>query len=179
MKREQERVFSNDPYIRFAMEISVLESEHSTNSSLDKEAQNTPFRVAICMTKQSSTHLLHAQFLQSDIGFKRIVGFKEFVLGGQDSDSRQSKHKFEFLYINIILLIILGYVYCRVYLNRQTAAAHQFVFQKISEIVKLDTGHELLWRHLHSSSANLEDACGILQITVDQHGGQAKGIFIP
>lgn len=64
-------------------------------------------------------------------------------------------------------------MYCRIYLNRQTAAAHQLVFRKIEEIVLEDTGRPLRWRHLHSTGIN--EAEGVLQFTVDQHGGQAKG----
>ena len=38
--------------------------------------------------------------------------------------------------------------YCRVYLNHQTAAAHQLAFQQIEAIVEQDTGESLKWRHL-------------------------------
>ncbi|KAJ7840702.1 hypothetical protein B0H14DRAFT_3457907 [Mycena olivaceomarginata] len=50
-------------------------------------------------------------------------------------------------------------VFCRVYLTRHTAAAHQIIFQEINKIVDHDTGRPLQWRHLH-----------------DQHRGQAKGL---
>jgi hypothetical protein len=63
--------------------------------------------------------------------------------------------------------------YCRVYLNSQTAATHHFVFQKIEQIVKEDTGETLCWRHLHADSP--DEFLGILHWAADQHGGQAKG----
>lgn len=63
--------------------------------------------------------------------------------------------------------------YCRVYVNRQSAAAHHLIFHKLEAIVQQDTGETLKWRHLHSES--LSDLTGILQWTGDQHGGQAKG----
>lgn len=40
------------------------------------------------MSQSSSSRILEAQFLQSDIGFKRIVGFQEFELGGKEFGSR-------------------------------------------------------------------------------------------
>lgn len=61
------------------------------------------------------------------------------------------------------------------FLTRQNAAAHRFVFQEIDRIVELDTGSPLKWRHLHGK--DLDDLTGILQWTGDQHGGQAKGEF--
>lgn len=64
-------------------------------------------------------------------------------------------------------------MYCRIYLNKQTAEAHRLVFKKIEEIVQMDTGQSLRWRHLHSTA--IDDLSGILQFMVDQHGGQAKG----
>jgi hypothetical protein len=63
--------------------------------------------------------------------------------------------------------------YCRVYVNRQSAAAHHLIFQNIETIIQQDTGKSLQWRHLHAKS--LSDLTGILQWTGDQHGGQAKG----
>lgn len=71
--------------------------------------------------------------------------------------------------------LLIAITYCRVYLNRQTAAAHAIVFEKIEDIVRADTGTSLKWRHLHSES--LEEHVGILQWVGDQHGGQAKGMF--
>lgn len=65
--------------------------------------------------------------------------------------------------------------YCRVYLNRQNAAAHALVFAKVEEIVLEDTGQSLKWRHIHASSP--DELCGILQWAGDQHGGQAKGMI--
>lgn len=69
--------------------------------------------------------------------------------------------------------MILAVTYCRVYLNRQTAAAHQLIFEKIEAIIIEDTGQPLKWRHLHANSPT--DLAGILQWAGDQHGGQAKG----
>lgn len=124
------------------------------------------------MSKASSIRLLEAQFLQSDIGFKRIVGFQEFELGGRERGSGTGMTMlFQLSFsTNLIFLVI---TYCRVYLNRQTAAAHHFIFKKIEQIVKEDTGKNLQWRHLHSQ--HIHEFTGILHWAADQHGGQAKG----
>jgi hypothetical protein len=63
--------------------------------------------------------------------------------------------------------------YSRVYLNRQTATAHHFIFKKIEQIVLQDTGKSLQWRHLHAKTVH--EYVGILHWAADQHGGQAKG----
>lgn len=68
----------------------------------------------------------------------------------------------------------LALTYCRIFLTRQTAAAHELVFHEINRIVESDTGSPLKWRHLHGTDLN--DLTGILQWTGDQHGGQAKGM---
>lgn len=74
---------------------------------------------------------------------------------------------------SITNIIHVAITYARVFLNRQSAAAHQLVFEKINAIVTGDTGEGLQWRHLHARS--LRELTGILQWTGDQHGGQAKG----
>ena len=63
--------------------------------------------------------------------------------------------------------------YCRVFLNHQTAVAHQLVFERIEAIVQEDTGENLKWRHLHAQKP--DKLIGILQWAGDQHGSQAKG----
>jgi len=56
----------------------------------DTDDSRTPFRIIICMSRQNSIWLLSAHYMQSDIGFKRIAGYKEFELGGLDQSSRIS-----------------------------------------------------------------------------------------
>jgi hypothetical protein len=69
---------------------------------------------------------------------------------------------------------LAGIVFCRVFVNRQTAAAHQRIFREIEDIVRFDTGQQLRWRHLHAESPEETEGM-ILLWTLDQHGGQAKG----
>ncbi|KAJ6476572.1 hypothetical protein DFH09DRAFT_1342455 [Mycena vulgaris] len=66
-------------------------------------------------------------------------------------------------------------IFCHVYLTRQTAAAHQLIFQELERIVLEDTGSELRWRHLHASTIDETDGF-ILHWAADQHCGQAKGL---
>jgi hypothetical protein len=77
-------------YIRYAAEIPDLGLEVHDEDDLDSVDAAKPFRIVICMTMEASRCLLNAQFLQSDIGFKRIVGFQEFELGAFDRRSRTS-----------------------------------------------------------------------------------------
>lgn len=49
---------------------------------------DVPFRMIICMSPEASRMLHSVQYLQSDIGFKRVIGFKEFELGGLDPKTR-------------------------------------------------------------------------------------------
>ncbi|KAJ7828429.1 hypothetical protein B0H13DRAFT_2373213 [Mycena leptocephala] len=90
--------------------------------------------------------------------FKRIVGFDEFEIAGMDRDANTS------------------IVFCRVYLTRHTAAAHQQIFQEINQIVHHDTGRPLYWRHIHGRSPNDFRVGLILHWGADQHRGQAKGL---
>ncbi|KAF9232366.1 hypothetical protein BU15DRAFT_90674 [Melanogaster broomeanus] len=116
----------------------------------DFDDGDVPLRVVICMLPQNSQRLQTAQYIQSDIGFKRVAGFQEFELG--------------------------ALTYCRIFMTCQSAAAHQFIFRELERIVELDTGSRLKWRHLHATDLDDLTASGILQWTGDQHGGQAKGL---
>jgi hypothetical protein len=51
-------------------------------------------RMIICMSKQSSQRLLAAQYLQSDIAFKRVAGFLEFEIGGSDRNAKIGQFSF-------------------------------------------------------------------------------------
>jgi hypothetical protein len=92
MKREQDRSLPpEDAYIRYMEEIPSLGMTYDPDDDeVEDSDQSFPFRIAICMTREGSLRLLTAKYLQSDIGFRRIVGFKEFELGGLERDSRTS-----------------------------------------------------------------------------------------
>ncbi|KDQ61844.1 hypothetical protein JAAARDRAFT_45325 [Jaapia argillacea MUCL 33604] len=143
-------------YIRY-----ITERRSNTLTSHDEdepESSGQNLRLIICMSAEGSRLLLRSQYLQSDISFKRVVGFREFALGALDRDSRQSL------------------VYCRAYTTHQTAVAHHLIFQTIESIVKVDTGQYLRWHHIHGRHVN--DFTGVMLFMGDQHGGQAKGLGI-
>lgn len=94
MKAEQDRTLPADEiYIRRALEYKNLDSSDSTDlEEASSDISGTIFRVIVCMLPQASHALLHAQCLQSDIAFKRVVGFEEFELGALDLVSRTSQY---------------------------------------------------------------------------------------
>ncbi|KAJ3860037.1 hypothetical protein EV359DRAFT_49934, partial [Lentinula novae-zelandiae] len=147
-------------YIRSMIEISPSELESDEDDLPEDQPGETtlqPLKIAICMTSEASHRFVKAQYLQSDIGFKRIVGFYEFEVASVDKYSNTSV------------------TFCRVYLNSQTANAHRLVLAEINKILMEDTGRGLRWRHLHG--LDIDDYDGlILNWVVDQHRGQAKGI---
>ncbi|KAJ7747876.1 hypothetical protein B0H14DRAFT_2541606 [Mycena olivaceomarginata] len=115
-------------------------------------------KIIICMSPTGSERLFNAQYIQSDIAFRRIEQFLEFELAAMDRLANTSV------------------IFLRVYVNRQTATAHQIIFNEVASIVEKDTGCTIQWRHLHAESATETPSGMILQWTGDQHGGQAKGI---
>lgn len=173
---QDEHSASEDLYIRYMAQLSsdCLDTHGSADEDLVLEG-NEPVRVILCMTKDQSRRLAKASFLQSDIAFKRVVGFKEFELGGMDLESNTCKFiGLAIFYSGSSQICAIAIVYCRVLLTRENAAIHRFIFHKIDEVVKEDTGSLLQWRHLHSRS--IDQPVGILHWAGDQHLGQAKGM---
>ncbi|KAJ6477108.1 hypothetical protein C8R47DRAFT_393343 [Mycena vitilis] len=146
-----------DRYIRFVVDVDASKFAIHPEDELSL-APSGPCRLQfiVCMGWEGSDRLRRCQYVQSDIGFKRVVGFYEFELAGWERDAHTAV------------------VFCRIFLNRQTAVAHQRIFQAIESVVIEDTGKELQWRHIHGVSTS--DYNGkILQWAADQHAGQAKG----
>ncbi|KAF8078916.1 hypothetical protein FPV67DRAFT_1690345 [Lyophyllum atratum] len=156
-KVQDETLQPEDHYIRKAFTI-----DGETMAVHEEDDRHVPggsqdVRFVICMTKEASRRLQDTQYVQSDIGFKRVVGFYEFELACFDRIRNMSV------------------VFCRIFVTRQTAAAHQLLFEALDDIVKIDTGRNLRWRHIHASS--LDETNGLLlQWGADQHAGQAKGL---
>ncbi|KAF8176638.1 hypothetical protein K438DRAFT_71132 [Mycena galopus ATCC 62051] len=148
---------TKDHYIRTILDLDDDTLVNHEEDDPPKASDGKRTRIIICMSPEGSRRLLQAQYVQSDIGFRRIVGFLEFEMACMDRDANTSV------------------IFCRIYLNRQTAAAHQHIFHEIEKLVYIDTGFTLQWRHLHATS--LDDWEGmILHWAVDQHRGQAKGL---
>ena len=62
-------------------------SNLSTHEEDDSNETGDPLQIIICMTKESSRRLLCAQYLQSDIAFKRVAGFLKFEIGGSNQNT--------------------------------------------------------------------------------------------
>lgn len=96
--------------------------------------QDTTFRLIVCMTPSHSEALHRAEYMESDISFKRVVGFKEFELVGFDRVSNTSK-KFQYEQRHVHRYsewdLHPGIVYCCALLNSQSALAHKYLFDKI------------------------------------------------
>ncbi|PBK69410.1 hypothetical protein ARMSODRAFT_1018827 [Armillaria solidipes] len=144
----------HEHYIRHMEEVSWERLNDPSPGPLADH--HDTFRLIICMSPSRSHDLLCAQYVESDISFKRVAGYKEFELVAFDTVAKT------------------GVVYCRALLNCQSAIAHQRLFDKIREIVHSDTNSWLEYRHLHSPS--LQHHRGILHWGVDQDGGQARGL---
>ncbi|KAJ7841661.1 hypothetical protein B0H13DRAFT_1649125, partial [Mycena leptocephala] len=159
LKRLQDDTLApHQHYIRVILELdNAILPVHEEDDDPPPATDNKT-RIIVCMAPDSSARLHKAQYLESDIGFKRIVGFDEFEIAGMDRDANTS------------------IVFCRVYLTRHTAAAHQQIFQEINQIVHHDTGRPLYWRHIHGRSPNNFRVGLILHWGADQHRGQAKGL---
>lgn len=75
----------HEHYIRLAVEVQETDLLHG--SACTEEESSHPLQVVICMLPQSSEQLQLAQYVQSDIGFKRVVGFYELEISGIVSKS--------------------------------------------------------------------------------------------
>ncbi|KAF8179521.1 hypothetical protein K438DRAFT_1908313 [Mycena galopus ATCC 62051] len=147
-------------YIRRMIAIDATSSpRHDEDEPSTGDTKDEKIRIIICMTPEASRRLCSVgRYLQSDIAFTRIASFLEFELACMDRDANTSL------------------IFCRVYINRQTAAAHQRVFEEIEAIVQEDTGEGMKWRHLHGTSLDATYGNMVLSWTADQHRGQAKGL---
>ncbi|KAJ6535548.1 hypothetical protein B0H19DRAFT_1271291 [Mycena capillaripes] len=146
-------------YIRRILAINIEpQQRQAMDEEEDDDIRDDRLRIIICMTPEASRRLLTSGgHLQSDIGFKRIVGFKEFELATMERDANTS------------------IIFVRIFLNRMSALAHQRVFEELEAIVFEDTGRRLQWHHLHASSPEDGLSNMILSWVGDQHRGQAKG----
>ncbi|KAJ7812157.1 hypothetical protein B0H14DRAFT_2818292 [Mycena olivaceomarginata] len=158
--RQDEQLPKEKHYIRRVLAIEMDPShEDDDDDEIREIAKDGRLRIIICMTPEASRRLISSgRYLQSDIAFRRIVGFKEFEVAGMERDANTS------------------IVYLRIFLNRMCAFAHQRVFEEIEDIVYEDTGRRLRWHHLHASSPEDGLDTMILSWVADQHRGQAKGL---
>ncbi|KAF8189164.1 hypothetical protein K438DRAFT_1936105 [Mycena galopus ATCC 62051] len=147
-----------DHYIRCILNVPNFPTDEFDADPLSSGPESVKnLRLIVCMTPDGSRRLQRSQYLQSDIAFQRIEGYQEFEIAAMDSFANTSV------------------IFLRIYLNRQTALAHKIVMDTVNDIVKIDTGSAIQWRHLHANSPNDTPNGMVLLWTADQHGGQAKG----
>lgn len=170
---QDEKLPVEDHYIRLILELDndALEEHEEDDQALPEDKVT---RIIICMGREGSLRLRKAAYIQSDIGFKRIVGFDEFEMASMDRDANTSWSTFLNSSVPLYSAHFVGVIFCRVYVTRHTAAAHKRIFEEIEKIVRLDSGFDLRWRHIHGRSVDDFDDL-ILQWGADQHRGQAKG----
>lgn len=83
-----------DRYIRYMVEIPLAGlPKHDEDDPEPVDSTGGVLRVIICMKPASSRRLLTAQYVQSDIAFKRVSGFLEFELGGLDHGANMGEHE--------------------------------------------------------------------------------------
>jgi hypothetical protein len=76
-----------DRYIRCIVDLDAnLFSTHPEDEP-NLVAHSNRLRFIVCMGWEGSDRLRKCQYVQSDIGFKRVVGFYEFELGGWERDA--------------------------------------------------------------------------------------------
>ncbi|KAK0433926.1 uncharacterized protein EV420DRAFT_1488854 [Desarmillaria tabescens] len=98
MKSKQDEEGST-PYIREMKEISWQRLKDGRDHIDDSEDEDGPlegldddcFKLIICMLLQCSEDLLKAKYVQSDISFKHVPGWKEFELVSVDHETNQGQ----------------------------------------------------------------------------------------
>jgi hypothetical protein len=76
-------------YIRYIAEVPL--NSMTTHDKDDHTENGELLQIIICMSRESSQKLLAAQYLQSDIAFKRVAGFLEFEIGNLNQDVKIGK----------------------------------------------------------------------------------------
>ncbi|KAJ7580435.1 hypothetical protein C8J56DRAFT_1058074 [Mycena floridula] len=104
-------------YVRPIIDISAAGVVHDIQDKETTAASGQDLRIIVCMTRKQSHRLLKAQYLQGDVAFKHVIGFKEFELASLNRDANTSL------------------VFCRVFITRETAFSHCLVFDAIHEIM--------------------------------------------
>jgi len=81
---------SSERYIRTILELPDP-ADQPSNDEDNSEASEENLRIVVCMSPEGSARLLRAQYIQSDIAFRRVVGYQEFELATFDRDANTSK----------------------------------------------------------------------------------------
>ncbi|KAJ3765016.1 hypothetical protein FB446DRAFT_795477 [Lentinula raphanica] len=81
---------AEEQYIRVMEELTLPDVSGYNMEEEGFEDDGLKFRIVICMFPQQSRALLKAQFVQSDISYKCVAGFKELEFVGWDDQSHTS-----------------------------------------------------------------------------------------
>ncbi|KAF9029442.1 hypothetical protein BDZ89DRAFT_1249203 [Hymenopellis radicata] len=150
---QDEHLPLEERYIRRIIELDPSTGEEYTDGQ-DHERES--LKIVLCMYPTGSQRLLQASFVQSDIAFKRVIGYQEFELAGWESESHQSL------------------TFCRAFVTSETAETHLRLLEEIDSVLEEDCGKRLSFYHLHAATVNSFKEM-ILLWTGDHHPGQAKG----
>lgn len=83
-----------DRYIRRVVQIPhtlLVDSEDEPSDFNSLGGDDNMLKIIVCMHPEASRRLSEAQYLQSDIGFKRVAGFYEFEIGSMNRNTNTSK----------------------------------------------------------------------------------------
>lgn len=71
----------------------IVMTDHPTDEEDEPESDAASgVRIVVCMSRDATCErLLRAQYLQSDMAFKRVLGFYEFELAAIDRSSNSSE----------------------------------------------------------------------------------------
>lgn len=132
------------------------------------EIKGKTLRYIICMFPEQSAILRSGRRMTMDTAFKRVRNWYELELETWDDSSNRcaccsSCHA-------VSLADELPAISCaRVFLNSQTAEAHEAVLIKLTEIVEQDCGAPIRLAYMHGE--------GWDTMTVDEHRGEALGQY--
>lgn len=108
---QDEKLPVEDHYIRLILELDndALEEHEEDDPALPEDKVT---RIIICMGREGSLRLRKAAYIQSDIGFKRIVGFDEFEMASMDRDANTSWSTFLNSSVPLYSAHFVGVIFC-------------------------------------------------------------------
>lgn len=85
--KQDQQIPLTDHYIWHVIEFQDRSAEQDED---DEDDSGEPLRIIICLSREGSIRMRDAQYIQSDTGFKCIIGFFEFELAALDQDANTS-----------------------------------------------------------------------------------------
>jgi hypothetical protein len=93
LKAHHDQLSKETHYIRRVLLIPMGEQPEDEDEDEDELPKGDGILcIIICMTPEASRRLISSgRYLQSDIAFRRITGFKEFEVAGMERDTNTSE----------------------------------------------------------------------------------------